>query len=99
MNRIDFLRETNAQVKFLSCEPLIGPLDGLNLENIDWVTVGGESGFKARFMNPNWVLSIQKVCCESTVPFFFKQWGGQNKKEAGRVLNGRTYDEMPRHVA
>jgi protein gp37 len=94
-NRIDLLRHTNAKVKFLSLEPLIGPLNNLNLENIDWVIVGGESGHKPRPMKPEWVLSIQEQCANNQVAFFFKQWGGKNKKAAGRILNGRTYDEMP----
>lgn len=94
-DRIDFLRQTNARVKFLSLEPLIGPLKKLNLENIDWVIVGGESGHKPRTMNPDWVLDIQEQCEIADVAFFFKQWGGKNKKAAGRLLNGRTYDEMP----
>lgn len=94
-NRIDFLRETNARVKFLSLEPLIGPLKKLNLDRIDWVIVGGESGHKPRPMNPDWVIDIQEQCQKSEVAFFFKQWGGKNKKATGRILNGRTYDEMP----
>lgn len=94
-NRIDFLRQTNARVKFLSLEPLIGPLHNLNLQNIDWVIVGGESGHKPRPMNPDWVVDIQEQCENHKVAFFFKQWGGKNKKAAGRILNGRTYDEMP----
>lgn len=94
-NRIDLLRKTTAKVKFLSLEPLIGPLTDLNLTKIDWVIVGGESGFKPRPMDPDWVLDIQEQCQESDVAFFFKQWGGKNKKAAGRILNGRTYDEMP----
>lgn len=93
--RIEFLRQTNAKVKFLSLEPLIGPLNNLNLENIDWVIVGGESGRKPRPMKPEWVLDIQDQCKNNGVAFFFKQWGGKNKKAAGRILNGRTYDEMP----
>ncbi|MFT4024563.1 MAG: phage Gp37/Gp68 family protein [Flavihumibacter sp.] len=93
--RIDYLRQTNARVKFLSLEPLIGPLPGLDLANIDWVIVGGESGHKPRPMRPEWVLDIQEQCETNGVAFFFKQWGGRNKKAAGRVLNGRTYDEMP----
>lgn len=93
--RIEFLRQTNAKVKFLSLEPLIGPLNNLNLENIDWVIVGGESGRKPRPMKPEWVLDIQHQCKNNGVAFFFKQWGGKNKKAAGRILNGRTYDEMP----
>lgn len=94
-NRIDYLRETNARVKFLSLEPLIGPLKNMNLKNIDWVIVGGESGHAPRPMNPDWVLDIQDQCERSEAAFFFKQWGGKNKKAAGRLLNGRTYDEMP----
>lgn len=93
--RIDFLRQTNAKTKFLSCEPLIGPLPNLNLDRIDWVIVGGESGKKARIMKELWVWDIKQQCQEQEVLFFFKQWGGTNKKKAGRLLNGRTYDEMP----
>lgn len=95
IDRIDFLRETNAAVKFLSCEPLIGPLPNLDLTNIDWVIVGGESGRKARPMKEEWVWEIQQQCAEASVAFFFKQWGGVNKKKTGRELGGRTYDEMP----
>lgn len=94
-SRIDHLRETGARVKFLSLEPLLGPLEKLNLKHIDWVIVGGESGRKPRPMKPDWVLSIQEQCEKKKVAFFFKQWGGTNKKAAGRELNGRTYDEMP----
>ncbi|MDB5202918.1 MAG: hypothetical protein JWQ27_2327 [Ferruginibacter sp.] len=93
--RIDFLRKTRAKVKFLSLEPLIGELKNLKLTKIDWVIVGGESGHTPRPMNPEWVLDIQDQCEKSKVAFFFKQWGGKNKKAAGRILNGRTYDEMP----
>jgi protein gp37 len=93
--RIDFLRQTDARVKFLSLEPLIGPLPNLELGKIDWVIVGGESGFKPRPMEADWVLDIQDQCEKADVAFFFKQWGGRNKKEAGRILKGRTYDEMP----
>jgi protein gp37 len=95
VNRIDLLRETHAVTKFLSCEPLIGPLANMNLTNIDWVIVGGESGRKARLMKENWVLDIQRQCLDARVAFFFKRWGGVNKKKAGRELSGRTYDEMP----
>lgn len=95
LNRIDYLRKTKAKVKFLSCEPLIGPLPNINLENIDWVIVGGESGHRPRPMDADWVLDIQDQCKISDVPFFFKQWGGKNKKAAGRTLNGKTYSEMP----
>lgn len=94
-NRIDFLRKTNARVKFLSCEPLIGPLKKLNLKKIDWVIVGGESGHAPRPMDTEWVLDIQLQCEDNGVAFFFKQWGGKNKKVNGRLLNGKTYDEMP----
>lgn len=94
--RIDLLRKTNAKTKFLSLEPLIGSLKNLNLKKIDWVIVGGESGFKPRPMNPEWVLDIQKQCEKAKVAFFFKQWGGKNKKANGRILNGKTYDEMPK---
>jgi protein gp37 len=93
--RIDMLRKTNAKVKFLSCEPLIGELPNINLKKIDWVIVGGESGQKPRPMNPDWAIEIQKQCEKEEVAFFFKQWGGRNKKKNGRILNGRTYDQMP----
>ena len=96
-DRIDYLRKTKARVKFLSCEPLIGPLNKLNLKKIDWVIVGGESGHKPRPMDADWVLDIQEQCRKADVAFFFKQWGGRNKKANGRLLNGRTYDEMPEH--
>lgn len=94
-DRIDCLRQTQARVKFLSLEPLLGPLKNLNLDYIDWVIVGGESGHKPRKMSPDWVLDIHEQCIEKKVAFFFKQWGGKNKKANGRILNGRTYDEMP----
>ena len=94
-HRIDDLRKTNAKTKFLSCEPLIGPLPKLNLQKIDWVIVGGESGRKPRPMNVDWVLDIQEQCAKKKVAFFFKQWGGTNKKKAGRELNGKLYNEMP----
>ncbi|AUD04602.1 DUF5131 family protein [Spirosoma pollinicola] len=94
-DRIEHLRNSGAAVKFLSLEPLIGPLSNLNLTGIDWVIVGGESGFKARPMNPEWVEEIQIQCKQQGVAFFFKQWGGKKKKLAGRELNGKTYDEMP----
>jgi protein gp37 len=96
MDRIDLLRQTSAKIKFLSLEPLLGALPNMNLEKIDWVIVGGESGWKARPMKLEWVLDIQDQCQLADVPFFFKQWGGKNKKLAGRTLNGRTWDEMPR---
>jgi len=94
-NRIDYLRRTNAKTKFLSCEPLIGPLPKLNLKKIDWVIVGGESGRTPRPMDADWVLDIQEQCAKNKVAFFFKQWGGTNKKKAGRELNGKIFNEMP----
>jgi protein gp37 len=97
--RIDHLRETEAHIKFLSLEPLLGPLPDLNLTGIDWVIVGGESGPGARAMRMEWVLDIRDQCLRAGVPFFFKQWGGTNKKKSGRVLENRTWDEMPRAAA
>ena len=93
--RIEHLRQTPAKVKFLSLEPLLGPLPKLKLNGIDWAIVGGESGPGARPMKKSWVTDIRDQCRQAGVPFFFKQWGGLNKKAAGRMLNGRTYDEMP----
>jgi protein gp37 len=98
LDRIDFLRTVDAHVRFLSLEPLLGPLEKLNLDGISWVIVGGESGFKARPMEEYWVEDIRIQCESVDVPFFFKQWGGKNKKASGRLLNGRTYDEMPKHL-
>ena len=97
--RIAELNTTGAAVKFLSLEPLLGPLPGLNLNGIDWVIVGGESGPRATPMQEEWVLEIRDQCVASGVPFFFKQWGGVNKKRAGRVLQGRTWDAMPSDAA
>ena len=94
--RIDDLRETGAVVKFLSLEPLLGPLPSLDLEGMDWAIVGGESGPGARPMDPQWVRDIRDQCREAGVPFFFKQWGGVQKKKNGRELDGRTWDEMPK---
>jgi protein gp37 len=99
VDRIDYLRQTRAKVKFLSLEPLLGALPNLNLRSIDWAIVGGESGPKARPMSSSWVIEIREQCRVAKVPFFFKQWGGKNKKKAGRVLEGRTWDEMPRVTA
>lgn len=93
--RIDYLQKTKAKTKFLSLEPLIGSLPDLNLKKIDWVIVGGESGFTPRPMNSDWVIDIQKQCEKAKVAFFFKQWGGKNKKSNGRILNGKIYNEMP----
>jgi protein gp37 len=95
VHRIDQLRRTGARLKFLSVEPLLGPIRNLDLHGIDWVIVGGESGPRARAMDPAWVTAIRDSCRRSNVPFFFKQWGGRNKKKAGRLLEGRTWDEIP----
>jgi len=94
--RIDHLRRTGAHIKFLSLEPLLGPLLNLDMTGIDWVIVGGESGPKARLMHPAWVIDLRDQCRRAKVPFFFKQWGGKNKKLAGRVLDKRVWNEMPR---
>ena len=93
--RIDCLRKTGAMIKFLSLEPLLGPLDELNFADINWVIVGGESGPGARPMPKKWVRSIRDQCKSSGIAFHFKQWGGVNKKRAGRILDGRTWDELP----
>ncbi len=93
--RIDLLRRTNAAIKFLSLEPLLGPLHRLNLSGIDWVIVGGESGPHARPIDVEWVRGIREQCIQANVPFFFKQWGGTNKKKSGRILDARTWDQMP----
>jgi protein gp37 len=93
--RINDLRSVPAAVRFLSLEPLLGTMPELDLTNIDWAIVGGESGPGARPIEPGWVLDVLQQCQRSRVPFFFKQWGGLNMKRAGRTLNGRVYDEMP----
>ncbi len=96
--RVDRLRETGAQTKFLSCEPLLGPLSALNPEGIDWVIAGGESGPGARPMDAEWVREIRDICLDKEVAFHFKQWGGPVKSKTGRVLDGRTWDDMPSPV-
>ena len=93
--RINHLKTTDAQIKFLSCEPLLDDLGKLNLKNIDWVIAGGESGPGSRVMNRDWVINIRDQCIENDVPYFFKQWGGTNKKKAGRILDGRVWNQMP----
>jgi protein gp37 len=99
VNRIDYLRYIGAKTKFLSLEPLIGPLPNLNLENIDWVIVGGESGMgKIRPIKLEWILDIKEQCDKVKAEFFFKQWGGKNKKLAGREINGETFDGMPKQI-
>jgi protein gp37 len=94
-DRIDALRTVPATIRFLSIEPLLGPIPDLDLRNIDWVIVGGESGAGARRMNPEWVTDIRDQCLNASVAFFFKQWGGVRKKAAGRELDGRIWSEMP----
>ena len=93
--RIDHLRKTGAQVKFLSLEPLLGPIPRLDLREINWVIVGGESGPHSRPMQPEWVTDIRDQCLRKGVPFFFKQWGGVFKKKKGRLLDGRFWDQIP----
>lgn len=93
--RIENLRRTQASIRFLSLEPLLGPLENMNLKGIDWVIAGGESGPGARPMDPSWVRSIRDQCQTAKVAFHFKQWGGTNKKKTGRILDGQTWDELP----
>ena len=99
LHRLDRLKYTGARTKFLSLEPLLGPMPDLDLSGIDWVIVGGESGPGARPMHVDWVREIRDNCLSSEVPFFFKQWGGVFKKRAGRTLDGRTWDDMPHPVS
>lgn len=98
IHRIDDLRKTDAHIKFLSIEPLLGSLSNLDLTGIDWVIVGGESGPKARPMKEEWVLEIKAQCDEQNIPFFFKQWGGVRKHKTGRTLLGRTWDNTPKQA-
>jgi protein gp37 len=93
--RVDHLRSTGARMKFLSLEPLLGPIPHLDLTDVDWVIVGGESGPGARPIEKDWVNELREQCQNSRVPFFFKQWGGTNRKKTGRLLDGRTWDERP----
>lgn len=93
--RVDHLRSVPAHVKFISFEPLLGPMQGLELAGVDWVIVGGESGPDARTMSPDWVRSIRDTCSGLGIPFFFKQWGGKVKAKTGRSLDGRLWDEAP----
>jgi protein gp37 len=96
--RADHLRYTHARLKFLSLEPLLGPIPDLDLGGINWVIVGGESGPQSRIIRENWVTSIRDICLITGVPFFFKQWGGSNKKKAGRLLQGRVWGEIPKQL-
>jgi protein gp37 len=95
LSRIEDLRNTAAKIKFISFEPLLGRIRKVDLQGIDWVIVGGESGPRARLLSSSWVEEIRDQCLKMKTPFFFKQWGGFNKKKTGRILNGRTWDEMP----
>lgn len=99
LHRIDHLRRSGALVKFLSLEPLLGPLPDMDLTGIDWVIAGGESGPGARPLNPAWVRDIRDQCIAADLAFHFKQWGGVNKKKTGRILDGRTWDEFPKRKA
>ncbi len=93
--RIDHLRSVDAAVRFISAEPLLGPLSNLKLNDIHWLIAGGESGPRARPMDESWVADLRSQCAHAGIPFFFKQWGGRTPKAGGRKLEGRTYDEMP----
>lgn len=95
--RVDMLRRTSAAIRFLSLEPLLGPLAALDLDGIDWVIAGGESGPRARTVDPEWIRSIRDNCAANGIAFHFKQWGGVNKKASGRILDGRTWDDLPDH--
>ncbi len=95
LNRINYLRTVPASIRFISFEPLIGETNMIDFSGIDWAIVGGESGFQAREMKREWVLSIMAECERQNVLFYFKQWGGTNKKKAGRLLGGKTWDARP----
>lgn len=99
LDRVEDLRGVDAAVRFLSCEPLLGPLTGLDLSGIHWVIAGGESGPRHRPVEREWIEEIRDACALASVPFFFKQWGGRTPKAGGRLLDGQTYDEMPATVA
>jgi protein gp37 len=98
LGRIDDLREVPAAVRFLSCEPLLGELKDINLDGIDWVIAGGESGPNARSLDERWVTSLKEVCEDQEVHFFFKQWGGRTPKSGGRLLQGKTWDGLPKQA-
>ena len=95
VGRVDYLQKCDARIKFLSLEPLIDSVDKLDYSGIDWVIVGGESGYGSRVIKKEWVIEIKDKCEKFDIPFFFKQWGGINKKKSGRLLDGKIYDEMP----
>jgi protein gp37 len=98
-HRTDDLRRVPAAVRFLSVEPLLGPIDALRLEGIQWVIAGGESGGERRELRPEWARLIRDQCAAQGVPFFFKQWGGRTSKSGGRTLDGRTWDDVPAALA
>ncbi|MDM8536940.1 phage Gp37/Gp68 family protein [Desulfobacterales bacterium HSG17] len=98
IKRIDLLNQVKSTVRFLSCEPLLNDLGRLDLKKINWVIVGGESGFKARPMAPKWATNIRDQCLKADIPYFFKQWGGFNKKKAGRHLEGQEWNQMPKYL-
>lgn len=98
VHRADYLREVDAAVRFISAEPLLGPLEGLDLTGIDWLISGGESGPKHRPVRSEWLRELRDRCVGEDVAYFFKQWGGHRPKSGGRVLDGRTWDEMPRSL-
>jgi protein gp37 len=97
--RIDHLRQSGAKLKFISFEPLLGPVHEADLSGIDWVITGGESGPGARVMQPDWVIDLRDQCVDVDIPFFFKQWGGTRRLKAGRILDGRTWDQMPAYIS
>lgn len=96
LDRIDCLRESKAQIKFISFEPLLGKIDTFNCSDIDWVIVGGESGSGCRKIEKEWVTKIRDICIDNSIPFFFKQWGGVKKKKNGRMLENKIWEEMPK---
>lgn len=98
LHRLQDLKHVPAKIKFLSLEPLLSAIHDINLDQIDWVIVGGESGHGARLMEKSWVVDIKNQCMKQDTPFFFKQWGGVKKKRAGRILDGRTWSQMPRSI-
>jgi protein gp37 len=98
IHRVNELSKVPAAVRFLSCEPLLGPLNQLPLDSVDWVIVGGESGPGSRLMSSDWVRDLKDQCISQNVPFFFKQWGGVNKKKAGRELDGKVWQQFPKET-
>jgi protein gp37 len=99
LQRLEYLKKTSARIKFVSFEPLLGPIGRLDLSGIDWVIVGGESGRRSRSIQKEWIIDILKQCQKESVPFFFKQWGGKSKRQAGHSLDGRVYREIPKPLA